>query len=1056
LVMHFPKKNKESTIWEQDKIKPTYRILKEDPLPYFFSKHYPYTKLDLFDSKPTPVKYKEIVMENEYLQLTFIPELGARLFSAFDKISQYHIFHYNETIRPSLLAQRGAWIAVGIEFNLSQFPAHTADNFSPVDYAYKRNEDGSISILFGNLMLYNNIRYLVIVTLRPKTSRIETEVRTLNTDLIPQRYYFWSNAGVTASTGLCLFYPGSLSTRGKYPINENGIDLSWYKNYDRAADCFILDSEEDFFATYNYDNSRGIVHYANHQMVPGKKFFTWGVSADGLFWKDILSDKGLPYIEMQSGRFLTQYTVEFIEPLTFESWMEYWYPIRNISGVTYANDKVCLYAKQTKEKGNNLLRVEICSAITCTEARLELCVDGEKFYEEPVKLSPEKTVSKEIKTPSGKLLLKIVDSQGNEIISWDFRKYKTKAPDERALGDSSEELWLKGIDAEKKKTRFIAKRFFERSLKKDGRFSRSLCSIGLICYRSGLYEKAIENFKKALQRDPRHEDSRYYLGLTMLTLGRYEDAERELWKLCLGRRYRTLAFYLLGIIKMRLGAYNGAMKMFRKSIQEYSFNLKSLSMLSIALRKQGKNEEALEIIEKAYDMMPLDYLVLAEKYFLSSNNELERVVFTDFQKVLEVSKDYIFAGLFEEAFIILKAALDKGISNPMIYYYIGYVLSRMGRLDDAIKYYRKGGAKNLDYVFPHRLIEISILEDAIKKVPSSPVPYYLLGNVLFYKGRFEEGLKKWEKAYELGLKNAVLCRNIGYARSILTNDIGASIDMYLNAIKIDPKNHKLYIELHDVYSRIGRFTEAIKILENAPKEAKQDRLLARLASAYIDVGEYDRALDILLNAFFEPMEAYYGFWDIYVNALMAKGLTLFKNNKMEEAVKCFIDATKYPPNLGPTAPHPKYRRDVMQLYYAGLAYEKLGDILTAQKIWSDALQRNPELTDEHSVFKGLILKKMGRKEESDSLIKKIISETESRMNRMLEEIGDEKGCSALLHRVSWDKSYADEFAYLHYVKGIAHIARGRKEEGLNEINKALEITEAVRDARWIKERVITI
>lgn len=406
--------------------------------------------------------------------------------------------------------------------------------------------------------------------------------------------------------------------------------------------------------------------------------------------------------------------------------------------------------------------------------------------------------------------------------------------------------------------------------------------------------------------------------------------------------------------------------------------------------------------------------------------------------------------------MILKAALDKGISNPMIYYYIGYVLSRMGRLDEAIKYYKKGEAKNLDYVFPHRLIEISILEDAIRKVPSSPVPYYLLGNVLFYKGRFEEGLKKWEKAYELGLKNAVLCRNIGYAHSILTNDIDASVDMYLNAIKLDPKNHKLYIELHDVYSRIGRFTDAIKILENAPKEAKRDRLLARLASAYVDVGEYDRALDILLNTFFEPMEAYYGFWDIYVDALMAKGLTLFKDNKMEEAVKCFIDATKYPPNLGPTAPHPKYRRDVMQLYYAGLAYEKLGDILTAQKIWCDALQRNPELTDEHSVFKGLILQKMGRKEESDSLIKKIISETESRMNRMLEEVGDEKGCLALLHRVSWDKSYADEFAYLHYVKGIAYIAIGRKEEGLNEIDKALEITKAVRHARWIKEGVITI
>jgi hypothetical protein len=71
----------------------------------------------------------------------------------------------------------------------------------------------------------------------------------------------------------------------------------------------------------------GVVQYANHFKVPGKKRFTWGTSEDGLFWAPILSDKGMPYIELQSGRFRTQGIVSFVDPHFFEEWDEWWHPI---------------------------------------------------------------------------------------------------------------------------------------------------------------------------------------------------------------------------------------------------------------------------------------------------------------------------------------------------------------------------------------------------------------------------------------------------------------------------------------------------------------------------------------------------------------------------------------------------------------------------------------------------------------------------------------------------------------------------------------------------------
>jgi len=1055
-------------VWERTVVKPTYRVLSEDPIPYFESRHYPYTKLTHFDSRPTPLKYKEVVIENEHLQVIFRPELGARLFSAFDKISNSQIFNYIDTIRPTLIAIRGAWIAVGIEFNLCQFPSHTVDNFSPVDYIFRKNDDGSASILLGNLNLTNNVRYLVTITLRPKTSRIETEIRTFNTDLIPQRYYFWSNAAIPASDGLRIFYPGYHTNYGSFPVNERGVDLSWYKNYIRSASLFMLDSEEDFFAAYNYDNGRGVVHVADHNIIPGKKFFTWGTSENGLFWKNLLSDRGIPYIEIQSGRFLTQGIVEFVNPLTFETWTEYWCPVRDLGGITYANEKASLYVEKIDERR---LKVTICPAITCENAKLEIKEGQEIVYEESIQLSPSSLIVKEVELPRKEPLLRITDSKGNEIISWNFQKYRTKLPEvpswrgeEEDWGwkDTAEELWLKGMDVAKKGPLLIAKRFFERSLEKDKNFSKSLTSLGLIFYLSGLYDKAEEVLRRALKRDPYSEEARYYLSLTLLALGDYEDAERNLWKLYTVAKMRTLAFFLLGIIKARLNQYMDAEEMFRKSVEENNHNLKAITMLSAVLRKRGKNKEAMEVIKKAYDLMPLDYMVLAEKRFLSSDNEFERIVFADYQKVLEVSKDYIFAGFYDDAVEILKEAMNRGIRNPMIYYYMGYALKKMGKTEEAIECYKDAEKERIDYVFPHRLLEIDVLEDVVKTIPDSPTPHYLLGNLLYYRNRQEEGLQEWEKASELGLEDAILYRNLGAAYNALTNEGEKAINAYKKAISLSPQNYVLYIELDDVYSRLGLFKERVHLLENAPKVARRDRLVARLGSAYIDVGETDKALDILLNTFFEPMEAYYGFWEIYVDALLAKGLRLLKENRTKEALKCFINATKYPENLGVGAPHPKYRNDVMQLYYVGLSYEKLGDKAAAEKVWNDALQRTPSLTSEHNIFKALILRKLGREKEANELIEKIIDGAQSGIEELHERVGDEKGklsrlfSSAGAASVPGYRSYLNTFAYLHYVKGLANIIVGKKEEGIRELDKALELTKAVRHARWAKEGTLIL
>jgi hypothetical protein len=330
----------------------TQRIIGEDPLPRFFE-YYPYTGLNDFDKGTVPISYDSIAVENEYLRMRVIPSLGARLYDLYDKVNDAHIFHYNEKVRPAMIALRGAWISTGMEFNSLDRPHHTVDNFSRVDYDVKREDDGSVTVHIGNHNLLTDVYWLVGLTLRPGRQFLETNVRLFNNGLLYNKYYFWTNTAEPVTDGGRIFIPGKRTQSGTFPLS-GGVDVSWYKNCKYAVDAFIIDCEEDFFGYYDYNLGRGVVQHANHFIVPGKKRFTWGTSEDGLFWAPLLSDKGTPYIELQSGRFRTQGIVEFMDPLFFEEWREWWYPIAKIGGISFANKDSTVYV-DNEPKGREAL-----------------------------------------------------------------------------------------------------------------------------------------------------------------------------------------------------------------------------------------------------------------------------------------------------------------------------------------------------------------------------------------------------------------------------------------------------------------------------------------------------------------------------------------------------------------------------------------------------------------------------------------------------------------------------------------------------------------------------
>ena len=108
---------------------PTYGVGKPDKNPQFIEKRvyqgssgkvYPYPVITSIKDTKEDKSYKAVIIENEYIKVTVLPELGGRIQYAQDKTNGYDFVYRNDVIKPALVGLTGPWISGGIEFNWPQ------------------------------------------------------------------------------------------------------------------------------------------------------------------------------------------------------------------------------------------------------------------------------------------------------------------------------------------------------------------------------------------------------------------------------------------------------------------------------------------------------------------------------------------------------------------------------------------------------------------------------------------------------------------------------------------------------------------------------------------------------------------------------------------------------------------------------------------------------------------------------------------------------------------------------------------------------------------------
>ena len=313
--------------WAEKVSIPTYELGKAEKNPVFLEnrvyqgssgKVYPHSVTENVSDEKTLHEYQAVYLENEYISVMFLPELGGRVQRATDKTNGYDFVYYNHVIKPAMVGLTGPWISGGIEFNWPQH--HRPSTFDPVNWRIEENADGSATVFIGETENMFRTRQVSAFTVYPGRAYLEIRTQLYNPTDAPQTFLWWANPAVAVNDDTRSIFPPdvyAVMDHGKrdvsaFPIARGvyykmdysrGVDISRYRNIPVPTSYMAFHSDYDFVGNYDDGKEAGLLHVADHHISPGKKQWTWGNGEFGRAWDRNLTDSDGPYIELMTGCF---------------------------------------------------------------------------------------------------------------------------------------------------------------------------------------------------------------------------------------------------------------------------------------------------------------------------------------------------------------------------------------------------------------------------------------------------------------------------------------------------------------------------------------------------------------------------------------------------------------------------------------------------------------------------------------------------------------------------------------------------------------------------------
>ena len=905
-----------ATIKESTKTFVTYPFFDPDPVPNPGEDPYPYFKFNGFSQHPDSVKWKVVTLENQYIEVDIFPEIGGKIWGAIEKSTGNEFIYYNSVVKFRDIAMRGPWTSGGIELNFGVI-GHAPTTATPVDYAIRKNGDGSVSCFVGAIDLLTRARWETEVNLQPDKAYFTTNTQWVNLGPVLQPYYQWSNSAVQAEGDLELAFPGHYrighgGEANSWPADEEGRDLSFYRNNDfgGSKSYHIVGDVQGFYAAYWHDLDFGSGHYSLYGDKLGEKIFMWSQSRQGEIWEDLLTDTDGQYVELQSGRLFNQagtsstytpYKHFGFSPHAHDTFKEYWFPVMDIGGCVKANSLGALNVE--RQKGGQTVYF---SPLQPVRGKIDIYFGDELQSRFEVDLKPLEVWKKEIPNNKKEEPLRILVGADKELIYTENKESTissrpVEAP-ENFDWNSVYGLFLSGINSVYQGNFDRAFERFRACLEKDPLYAPALNHLAELYLRKSGYETALEYVKKSLSINTYDPKANFIFGLASRKTGNLTNAQDGFAVASLSPAYREPACIELAKLFVLKDELKLAKQYVDRIIEKDNNNQEALLLSAIIARKNGREKAAEKDIMKMEALSPLNHFARFEKMLLKgdkySENNFVSLIRNELshETFLEMALWYEYTGGDQEA----ASLLETSPAITMADLHLSYLYDTLGKPEKSDSCFNKILQHSSDFVFPFRPESVPVLEWAVEKTDDWKPKYYLgllhwhLGNKQLAKDYFSRCGEEPESPYFYLAKANLFRDEPGYApKGDLTK-----------ACNLGSGDWRTFLALTDYYLEQGQAKEALDIAkETMDKFPENDILKYTHAKCLLANGLYSESLNELENTVVLPHEgARYGRVTYRLAAVM-EGLQYMNKREYFQAIKSIEKARLWPETLGAGRPY---------------------------------------------------------------------------------------------------------------------------------------------------------
>lgn len=1082
---------------------PTYGIAKPDRNPQFIENRvyqgssgrvYPYPVVETLSDDCEDRDYQAVILENEYLEVTVLPELGGRIQYARDKTNGYDFVYRNRVIKPALVGLTGPWISGGIEFNWPQH--HRPTTFLPVDFSLRDLPDGGKAVLCHDTDLIYGTQATAAIALHPGVSLIEISARLYNGTPLPQSFLWWANPAVAVNEHTKTVMPPDVTAvmdHGKrdvsrYPIAtgvyykhdySQGVDIGRYKNIPVPTSYMAAHSDYDFVGGYDFSRQAGILHVADHHIAPGKKQWTWGSGDFGRAWDRNLTDADGPYVELMTGVFTdNQPDFTWLKPYEGKTFTQYFMPYKQVGLVKNASEDAAVNLEvgpadargaagesegiEAEGLGDGRGRISVYTTRVFPDALVQVAAkDGSILFGFRGTVGPNTAIVAEFDTGGRQatdLTARVEDAGGRLLVSYRPKPASEgKIPEPAQAADrpehiaTNEELLLTGLHLEQyRHATYRPDPYYLEGLKRDPGDARINNAYGLLLLRRGDFAGAERRFRKAIERltwrnnQPYDSEAHYSLGLALTYQGRVDQAYDAFFKATWDDAQKERAFFRLACIASRRGDMEQALDFVQQALTRNTDNIKARSLKAYLLRKVGRKDQAIQAARENLSLDPFDF-VSGYEQVLSGADPSNFVTRTRgfYQNLLQAARDYADFGAYHEACALLAQA-DQ--DQPMIRFYQGYYLHLLGEADLSVHAFHAAEEAPSDYCFPNRLDDIAPLQTAMKVVGGPKAPYYL-GCLYYDKSLYDRAIGLWERSRSLDPGFPTVHRNLAIAYGNKRHDLQAAAREMDIAYRLDPDDARVFLERDQLHRLLGwDFSRRLAEFErHAEVVSRRDDLFIEYLSILNQTGRYEKAYRLMGRRHFHPWEGGEG----KITSQYRISLTLLAKDAMalgdwDRAGDLLERAMVYPENLGEGKLEGQKDNDLH--YYLGLVRQGAGDEEGARTefrkacLGSDQVGERIYYNDQPAevvLFQGLAHQALGEQARANACFYRMLDYGEQHLD---DQVDKDYFAVSLPDFLTFDADCTlMNRVHCLYLIALAHIGMGQREQAGADLRRVLEL-----------------